>query len=58
MIDATDEHSLVEVVMHEGRNRIVRRMFDAVGHPVIDLVRTKFGSVSLGTLQVGRAASR
>lgn len=53
ILDATDDHSLVEVVMHEGRNRIVRRMFDAVGHPVIDLVRTKFGSVSLGTLQTG-----
>lgn len=53
ILDATDNHSLVEVEMHEGRNRIVRRMFDAVGHPVIDLVRTKFGPVSLGTLQAG-----
>ncbi len=39
--------------MHEGRNRIVRRMFDALGHPVIDLVRTRFGSVTLGALQPG-----
>ncbi|HZL81256.1 MAG TPA: pseudouridine synthase [Demequina sp.] len=53
IIDATENHSLVEVVMHEGRNRIVRRMFDAVGHPVIDLVRTKFGPIGLGTLQAG-----
>lgn len=53
VIDAGDAASLVEVEMHEGRNRIVRRMFDAVGHPVIDLVRTRFGSVSLGTLQPG-----
>ncbi len=53
IIDAADDASLVEVEMHEGRNRIVRRMFDAVGHPVIDLVRTRFGSVTLGTLQPG-----
>jgi len=53
IIDAADDASLVEVEMHEGRNRIVRRMFDAVDHPVIDLVRTRFGSVTLGTLQPG-----
>jgi 23S rRNA pseudouridine2605 synthase len=53
IIDASDAASLVEVEMHEGRNRIVRRMFDAVGHPVVDLVRTRFGSVTLGTLQPG-----
>ncbi len=53
ILAAADDHSLVEVVMHEGRNRIVRRMFDAVGHPVMDLVRTKFGPISLGTLQPG-----
>lgn len=53
IIDAADAASLVEVEMHEGRNRIVRRMFDAVGHPVIDLVRTRFGSVTLGALQPG-----
>ena len=53
VLDATDHHSLVEVVMHEGRNRIVRRMFDAVGHPVLELVRTKFGPIGLGTLQSG-----
>ncbi len=54
VLDATDTHSLVEVEMHEGRNRIVRRMFDAVGHPVIELVRTRFGPITLGTLQPGQ----
>lgn len=54
VVDATDSHSLVEVEMHEGRNRIVRRMFDAVGHPVIELVRTRFGPITLGTLQPGQ----
>jgi 23S rRNA pseudouridine2605 synthase len=55
IIDATDAHSLVEVEMHEGRNRIVRRMFDAVGHPVLELVRTRFGPITLGTLQPGQS---
>ena len=46
--------SLVELTLHSGRNRIVRRMLDAVGHPVIDLVRRQFGPLNLGTLPAGR----
>lgn len=45
--------SLVEVALHSGRNRIVRRMLDAVGHPVVQLVRRRFGPLHLGTLEVG-----
>lgn len=49
--------SLVKVVLHEGRKHIVRRLLDAVGHPVIRLVRTHIGPVVLndqrpGTLRV------
>lgn len=45
--------SLVEVTLHSGRNRIVRRMLAEVGHPVIELVRRQFGPLHLGTLRVG-----
>ena len=37
--------SLLRIVIHEGRNRQVRRMCDAVGHPVIRLVRTRIGPI-------------
>jgi len=47
--------SIVELTLHSGRNRIVRRMLDAVGLPVVELVRRQFGPLHLGTLGVGRA---
>ncbi|MDZ8276378.1 pseudouridine synthase [Microbacterium aquimaris] len=46
--------SLVELTLHSGRNRIVRRMMDAVGHPVEELVRRQFGPLHLGTLPAGK----
>jgi 23S rRNA pseudouridine2605 synthase len=45
--------TIVELVIHEGRNRIVRRLLDHVGHPVRRLTRTAFGPVSLGQLKAG-----
>jgi len=45
--------SIVEIVLHEGRNRIVRRVLDAVGHPVQSLTRTAFGPVQLGNQRSG-----
>jgi 23S rRNA pseudouridine2605 synthase len=45
--------TLVEMSLHEGRNRIVRRMFDAVGHPVRRLTRTSIGPVRRGDLRTG-----
>jgi 23S rRNA pseudouridine2605 synthase/16S rRNA pseudouridine516 synthase len=47
--------SIVELTLHSGRNRIVRRMLAAVGHPVVDLVRRQFGPLHLGTLPAGSA---
>lgn len=53
LIQRGGTRSIVQVVLHEGRNRIVRRMFEAVGHPVRRLSRTAVGPVRLGQLKVG-----
>ena len=45
--------AMVEIVIHEGRNRIVRRMFEAVGAPVAALVRTRIGPIHLGQQRPG-----
>lgn len=52
--ESTPSSSLVELVLHEGRNHIVRRLLAEVGHPVTRLVRTQVGPVRLGQLRVGR----
>lgn len=46
-------YSDIVVSIHEGRNRQVRRMFDAVGHKVLLLRRIRFGSLELGDLKRG-----
>jgi 23S rRNA pseudouridine2605 synthase/16S rRNA pseudouridine516 synthase len=46
--------SMVEIELHSGRNRIVRRMLNAVGHPVVELVRRSFGPLNLGSLASGQ----
>lgn len=53
LVSRTEQKSLVEVVLHEGRNRIVRRIFDSVAHPVRKLARTQIGCVRLATLASG-----
>lgn len=45
--------TLMEITIREGRKRQVRRMFSAVGHPVLELKRTSFGPVDLGGLESG-----
>ena len=47
------DRTLVELVIHEGRNRIVRRMMEEVGYPVTELVRTRIGPVHLGQQRPG-----
>ncbi|MCM0648517.1 rRNA pseudouridine synthase [Clostridium swellfunianum] len=43
----------VEIIIHEGKNRQIRRMCEAIGHPVIDLKRMSVGNIKLGDLKLG-----
>jgi 23S rRNA pseudouridine2605 synthase len=54
LVETLGERSIVELVIHEGRNRIVRRLLDHVGHPVRRLTRTAIGPVRLGKLPAGQ----
>jgi len=46
-------NALLEITIHEGRNRQVKRMVEKVGHPVLHLKRTSFGPLQLGRMQPG-----
>lgn len=54
VVDSQPGKALVEVVLHEGRKHIVRRLLDAVGHPVLSLVRTQVGPIYLGDTKPGK----
>jgi 23S rRNA pseudouridine2605 synthase len=54
IVDSEGRNVLVEVVIHEGRKHIVRRMMEEVGHPVSRLIRVAIGPVKLGDLRSGR----
>jgi 23S rRNA pseudouridine2605 synthase len=54
LVDSIAGKSIVELVIHEGRKHVVRRLLDEVGHPVLRLVRTAIGSVRLGDQRPGR----
>ncbi len=53
VVERAGNRALVEITLHEGRKHIVRRLLEAVGHPVTRLVRTQVGPVSLGNLRPG-----
>ncbi|HSM45059.1 MAG TPA: pseudouridine synthase, partial [Acidimicrobiia bacterium] len=55
LVDFRPDRSLVELIMVEGRNREVRRMLEAVGHPVTRLVRTAIGGLADQDLRSGRS---
>ena len=46
--------TLAEIIIHEGKNRQVRRMFEAIGHPVQELCRTGLGRFTIGKLAIGQ----
>lgn len=54
MLDADNGHTTIKITIHEGKNRQVRRMFDAVGSKVVELQRVSVGRVELGNLPLGR----
>lgn len=49
-----DNDTLVNITIHEGRNRQVRKMCDAIGHKVLKLKRINIGSLELGSLKTGQ----
>lgn len=53
LLKAGEKTSWLKVTIREGRKRQVRRMCEAVGHPVMELIRVRFGPLSLGDLPAG-----
>ena len=53
VIDIEDGNTVLTVVLRQGMNRQIRKMADAIGHPVISLKRTHHGSIDLSGLQKG-----
>ncbi|MDR2454387.1 MAG: rRNA pseudouridine synthase [Bifidobacteriaceae bacterium] len=54
IVDAIPGYTQVEIVLHSGRNRVVRRLLEEMGHPVTRLVRVGVGPIALGGLKPGR----
>ena len=54
-MERTKNTSIFEISIHEGRNRQVRRMFEAIGHPVMKLKRERYGFLTLQGLSAGEA---
>jgi len=50
----TPQFSVIEIIIHEGRKRQVRKMFAAIGHRVLALKRIAYGRLKLGSLPAGK----
>lgn len=53
-IKRTDANSWIEITVHEGRYRQVRRMLEGVGRPVLKLIRIRYGSLEIGDVLPGK----
>ena len=54
LINRSQKNTSVQISIHEGKNRQVRKMFEKIGHRVIKLKRISFGNINLGGLMEGQ----
>jgi 23S rRNA pseudouridine2605 synthase len=54
VLQTEPQATTIKIIIHEGRKRQVRKMFDAVNHPVLQLKRTAYGQLELGDLRPGK----
>ena len=52
-LSQSEGNSIIRLTITQGRNRLVRRMMDALGYNVVHLIRTGFGNLELGNLRLG-----
>ena len=52
--DPKKNYSVCRVTIHEGRNRQVRKMFNAIDHPVMNLKRVALGKININNVEVGK----
>ena len=55
LVKKSDGRALLRIALHEGRKREVRRIFDSIGHPVVQLTRVQYGNIRLEGLDPGRS---
>jgi len=54
VIERKSRETAIQIIIHEGRKRQVRKMFEAIGHPVLQLKRVAYGKLKLGELAPGK----
>jgi len=55
IVEAQENNTWIDITIHEGRNRQIRKMCEAVGYPVLRLIRTRLGPWELGELPSGKS---
>lgn len=54
VLESTSSFTSIEIIIHEGKKRQVRKMFATIGHPVLELKRTAYGRLKLGKIALGK----